>query len=91
MHEIMRDAAGAGARGQLAGGYSFGVESALAQECLWHDNDLMPRQRRADDRMRTGDIVGKTIARRHFNAAAVLLEIGDAAGLEQDLEIGMFA
>ena len=51
----------------------------------------MPRQRRTDDRMRTGYIVGETIARHQFEAPALLLEIGSSVRLKQDLDVGMFA
>src|SRR5215813_12810824 len=51
----------------------------------------MPRQGRADDGVRTGDIVGEAVAGLHLDLAAILLEIGNAVGLEQDLDIGMLA
>ena len=91
MHEVMRDPAGSGQRRQLACRHFAKMEPALAQQFLRHDHDLMPCQRRADDRVRRGNVIGETIARLHLDLAAVLLEVRNAVGLEQDLDVGMFA
>jgi len=91
MHEVMGYAPRAVARRQLAGRHPLRMEAALAQELLRHDDDLMARESGAHDRMRTGDVVGKTIARHHLDATSVLLEIGHAVGLEDDLDVGMLA
>ena len=56
--------------------------AALPQQFLWHDNDLVPRQRRANDGMRTGHIIGETITWHYLDAAAVLFEIGNSVCLE---------
>jgi hypothetical protein len=91
MHEVMGDPAGAGARRKFARRHLRDVETALLQQRLRHDDDLMPRQRRTDDRVRTGYIVGETIAGHQLEAPAVLLEIGSSVRLKQDLDVGMFA
>ena len=86
------DSAGAVARRQLARRHSLGVEAALAADTfLRHDHDFVARQGRADDRVRTGDVVGEAVAWRHFDLASILLEIGRAVGLEKDLDVGMLA
>jgi hypothetical protein len=66
------------------------MEAAFPQQLLGHDDDLMPRQHRVGDRVRTGYVVGEAIAWRHFDATAVLLEVGNSNRLEQDLDVGMF-
>ena len=91
MHEVVGDPAGAGARRQLAGRHLAEMEPALPQQFLRHDDDLVPRQRRADDGVRAGNVVGEAIAGLDLDVAAVLLEIGNAVGLEQDLDVGMLA
>ena len=41
--------------------------------------------------MRTGYIVGETIAGHQLDASTVLLEIGNPVRLKQYLDVGMFA
>lgn len=89
MRHVMRDPARSAARRQFVRGHFFGPEAALLQQLLRHDNDIVARQRGADDRVRRRDIIGKTVARPDLDLPAILLEIGDAIGLEQDLDVGM--
>jgi hypothetical protein len=91
MHEIMRDPAGAIPRRKLARVHLVDMEPAFTQQFLRHDYHFMPRQRRADDRMRAGDVIGEAIARLDLDLAAILFEIGNAVGLEQDLDVGVLA
>ena len=39
--------------------------------------------------MRTGYIIGETIAGQQFDAAATLFEMRNSVGLKQDLDVGM--
>src|SRR5206468_6976103 len=61
------------------------------KQFLWDDHDLVPGQRGADDRVRTGDVIGEAVAGHDVDATAVLFEMRDAVGLEQYLDVGMFA
>src|SRR5260370_39963689 len=90
MRELVRDPAGAGARGKFARRHLLRMEAAFPQQRPGYDDDLMLRQRRICDRVRTRYVVDETITRRHFDATAVLLEIGSSKRLEQDLDVGMF-
>ena len=91
VHEVVGDAAGAVTRGELAWQHLRRAEAAFVKQFLWDDHDLMPGQRRADDRVRTGDVVGEAIAGHDVDATAALFEVRDAVGLEQYLDVGMFA
>jgi len=91
MCEVMGDPPRSRARRQLAGRHLVQPEAPLLQQFLGHDDDLVPRQPRADDGMWTADVVGEAIAGHQLDVAALLLEIGDAMSLEQDLDIRMFA
>src|SRR6185312_17431214 len=51
----------------------------------------MSRQRRADDRVRAGYVVGQTVAGRQIDVTAALFEMRDAVGLEQYLDERMAA
>src|ERR1700677_1017263 len=82
MDKIIGDPASAGARREFACRHR-GAEAAFQQQFLRYDDDLVSRQRRADDRVRTGYIVGETVAGRQLDAAARLLEIRNAVSLEQ--------
>ena len=90
-HKVVRDPAGAVARRKLARRHFRRVKTAFAQQFLRDDDDLVPRQGRADDRMRAGYVVGETIARHDVDAAAGLLEMRNPVGLEQDLDEGVLA
>src|SRR5476651_2412513 len=91
MHEVIRDPAGAGARRKLACRHLRRMEPAFLQQFLWNNDDFVPRQRRTDDGMRTGDIIGETIAGHQVDVAAALLEMRNSVSLEQYLDVGMFA
>jgi hypothetical protein len=91
MDEIIGDAAGAVARRELARRHLGELEAALLEQVLWNDDDLMARQGRADDGMRTGHVVGEAVARHDVEVQAVLLEMRHAVGLEDDLDVGMLA
>ena len=43
----------------------------------------MPRQRRADNRVRTGHVVGETVAGHQLDTAASLLEMRNPVSLKQ--------
>src|ERR1700722_14532976 len=83
MDKIVGDPAGTGARREFACRYSRRTETALQQQFLRHDDDLVSRQRWADDRVRTRHIVGETIAGRQLDAAAGLLEMRNPVSLKQ--------
>src|ERR1700735_2217280 len=91
MHEIMRNTAGACQSRQLAGRHLAKVEPAFPQQLLRHNDDLVPRQRGADDGVRTGNVVGETIAGLDLDLTAILLEIRDPVGLEKNLDVRVFA
>src|ERR1700712_1871920 len=91
MHEVVSDAPGAGARRKFACRHLRQTKSALVQQFLWHDDDLVPRQRRAHDRVRTRDIVDETVSGHNANASPVLLEIRASMRLKQNFYVGMLA
>ena len=51
----------------------------------------MPRQCRADDRVRAGHIVGKAVTGYQLDVTAALFEMRNAVGLEQYLDERMAA
>ena len=91
VHEVVGDAAGTVTRGELARQHLRRAEAAFVKQFLWDDHDLVPGQRGADDRVRTGDVIGEAIAGHDVDATAALFEMRDAVGLEQYLDVGMFA
>ena len=91
MDKVMGDPAGAGARRKFESRHLRRLEAAFVQQFRRHDDDFVPRQRWADDGMRTGYIIGQTIAGLELDAAATLFEMRNAVGLKQDLDVGMLA
>jgi hypothetical protein len=91
VHEVVGDSAGAVARGELARQHLRCAEAAFVKQFLWHNHDLVPGQRGADDRVRTGNVIGEAVARHDVDATAALFEMRDAVGLEQYLDVGMLA
>src|SRR5438105_10763634 len=62
MHKVMRNSTGASARRKLACRHLRRMKSAFLQQFRWYDHYIVPRQRWADDSVRTGYIIGETIA-----------------------------
>src|SRR5436853_7452116 len=91
MDKIIGYPAGASARRELACRHLRRAEATLLQEFLRHDDDLVSRQRRADYRVRTGYIVGETIAGHQLDAAATLFEVRNPVGLKQYFDERMAA
>ena len=50
----------------------------------------MAREGGTDDQVRAGDVVGDDVARVQLDVTAFLLEIGDAVGLEVNLDVRVF-
>src|SRR5262245_50557453 len=91
MHEVVGDSAGPGARRKFARRHSLHMEAAFPQQFLWHDDDVVPRQRWTDDRMRTRYVIGKAITRLELDAPPLLLEVRSSFRLEMYLDVGMLA
>src|ERR1700752_4071764 len=67
------------------------MEAAFPQQFLRHDDDVMPCQRRTDDRMRTGYIIGQAVTRFELDAPPLLLEVRSSFRLEMYLDVRMIA
>src|SRR5437588_7905424 len=91
MDKIIGYPAGASARRELACRHLRRAEATLLQQFLRHDDDLVSRQRRADDRVRTGYIVSEAVTWHQLDAAATLLEMRNPISLKQYLDVGMAA
>src|SRR4051794_9414696 len=91
MHEVVGDPASSRARRKFARRHLGQTKPTLLQQFLWHDDNFVPRQPRAHDRMRTGYIVGETIAGHHLNAAPVLFVVRYPVRLEQNLHVWVLA
>jgi hypothetical protein len=64
MHEVMRDPAGAGTRRKFAGCQLRRMKTAFLQQFRWYNDYFVPRQRWADDGMRTGYIISEIVTGR---------------------------
>src|SRR3954454_8584607 len=67
------------------------MEPSFEQQFLWHNDHVVPRQRWADNGMRTGDVICEAIARGQIETAAVLLETRNAVCLKQNFDKGVLA
>src|SRR5579859_1043899 len=67
------------------------MKTAFLQQFSGYDYHVVTRQRRADDGMRTRDVISETISGHQVKVAAILFEMGNTVGLEQDLYEGVLA
>ena len=80
----MRQTCRAGAGGNPSRLPPLKRNTALLQQILGNDHNLIPGQRRAGDHMRPRHVIGKAIARRKTDPVAVLFKQKRPMGLEQE-------
>src|SRR5665213_2513687 len=83
MDKIISDPSGSSARRESACRHLRRAEAAFQHQFLRHDDDLVSGQRRADDHVRTGYIIGEAVAGHQLDAPAILLEMRNPVSLKQ--------